>query len=126
MTLIEFIVNFAATRLYTKLSWWRMIRTLLPSLLLTAVMYVSVWAVGYFLKSLISPWQLLVLQIVAGVVGAVIMAFGYFFYEIIFFCSAGVAIINVPYNLIQGAVGVAIATVVMQVLRATKILEKLK
>ena len=68
MTLIEFIVNFAATRLYTKLSWWRMIRTLLPSLLLTAVMYVSVWAVGYFMKSLIVPWQLLVLQIVAGVV----------------------------------------------------------
>ena len=67
MTLIEFVVNFAATRLYTKLSWWGMIRTLLPSLLLTAVMYVAVWAVGYALKPLIESWQLLILQIVAGV-----------------------------------------------------------
>ena len=67
MTLIEFVVNFAATRLYTKLSWWGMIRTLLPSLLLTAVMYVAVWAVGFLLKSTIETWQLLVLQIFAGV-----------------------------------------------------------
>jgi hypothetical protein len=65
-------------------------------------------------------------QIISGIIGAIIMAFGYFFYEIIFFCSAGVAIINVPYNLIQGAVGVALSTAIMQILHATNILEKFK
>ena len=67
MTLVEFVVNFAATRLYTTLSWWRMVQTLLPSLLLTAVMYMSVWSVGYLLPSL-SPFALLSLQIATGVV----------------------------------------------------------
>jgi uncharacterized membrane protein len=94
----------------------------------TLVIKTAMAIVAYIVYKLLlkATKSTLVSQIVAGVVGAVIMAFGYFFYEIIFFCSAGVAIINVPYNLIQGAVGVAIATVVMQVLRATKILEKLK
>lgn len=65
-------------------------------------------------------------EVIAGVIGAIIMAFGYFFYEMLFFCSAGVAIINVPYNLLQGAVGVALSVIVMRVLSASKILEKLK
>ena len=67
MTLVEFVVNFAATRLYTTLSWWRMVQTLLPSLLLTAVMYVSVWSVGYLLPSL-SPFALLSVQIATGAI----------------------------------------------------------
>lgn len=65
-------------------------------------------------------------EIIAGVIGAIIMAFGYFFYETLFFCSAGVAILNLPYNLIQGAVGVILSTIIMRVLFATKILEKLR
>lgn len=64
-------------------------------------------------------------EIIAGTLGATVMAFGYFSYETLFFCSAGVAIVNVPYNLIQGAVGVALSTVIMRVLYATKVLEKL-
>ena len=66
MMLIEFIVNFAATRRYTALSWWQMVRTLLPSLLLTAVMYVAVKAVGYYTVDFTPIWQLL-LQIATGV-----------------------------------------------------------
>lgn len=65
MTLVEFVVNFAATRRYTALSWWQMMRTLLPSILLTAVMYVAVRAVGYYAVSL-SPVLLLVVQILVG------------------------------------------------------------
>jgi hypothetical protein len=65
MTLVEFVVNFAATRRYTALSWWQMTRTLLPSILLTAVMYVAVRAVGYYAVSL-SPALLLVVQILVG------------------------------------------------------------
>lgn len=66
MTLVEFIVNFAATRRYTTLSWWQMICTLLPSLLFTAVMYVAVKIVGYYSAYFAPIWQLL-LQIAIGV-----------------------------------------------------------
>ena len=67
MTVVEFVVNFAATRRYTVLSWWQMIRTLLPSLLLTAVMYVAVKMVGYYSADFAPIWQLL-LQIAMGVI----------------------------------------------------------
>ena len=67
MTLVEFVVNFAATRRYTSLSWWQMVRTLLPSLLLTAVMYAAVKAVGRYAASL-SPILLLLAQMAVGVI----------------------------------------------------------
>ena len=66
MTLVEFIVNFAATRRYTSLSWWAMVRTLLPSLLLTVVMWFAVKAVGCYGESFAPIWLLLV-QIAMGV-----------------------------------------------------------
>lgn len=67
MTLVEFVVNFAATRAYTQLSWWQMLRTLLPSLLLTAMMYVAVKAMGYYSADFAPIWVLL-LQVATGVV----------------------------------------------------------
>lgn len=66
MTAVEFIVNFAATRRYTGLSWSKMVLTLLPSMLLTAVMYAAVWVVGYYAVTLAPIWLLLA-QIVTGV-----------------------------------------------------------
>jgi O-antigen/teichoic acid export membrane protein len=65
MTLVEFVVNFAATRRYTSLSWEQMLRTLLPSILLTAIMYLAAWTVGYYGSSL-SPALLLLAQITTG------------------------------------------------------------
>ena len=67
MTLIEFLVNFAASRCYTTLSWGRMVRTLLPSILLTTIMYLAVKAVGHYAVELSSP-MLLLTQIATGVV----------------------------------------------------------
>ena len=67
MTLVEFGVNFAATRRYTTLSWWRMIRTILPSLILTLVMYLAVDMVGYY-AAMLSSAMLLLVQVVTGVV----------------------------------------------------------
>ena len=67
MTVVEFVVNFAATRRYTMLSWWRMMRTLLPSLVVTVVMYLAVKAVGYYTVSFAPAVQLAV-QIAVGVV----------------------------------------------------------
>ena len=67
MTVVEFVVNFAATRRYTLLSWWQMVRTLIPSLLLTVAMYAAVKAVGYYAISF-APIALLLTQIAVGVV----------------------------------------------------------
>ena len=67
MTVVEFVVNFAATRRYTLLSWWQMVRTLIPSLLLTVAMYAAVKAVGYYAISF-APISLLLTQIAVGVV----------------------------------------------------------
>ena len=67
MTVVEFVVNFAATRRYATLSWWSMAKTLLPSLLLTAVMYVAVGTVGYYSVELSSA-LLLISQIGVGIV----------------------------------------------------------
>lgn len=65
-------------------------------------------------------------EIAGGVVGAIIMTAGYFFYEWAFFATAAVAIANAPWTLLQGAIGVVISVGVMRVLVATKILDKMK
>ena len=65
-------------------------------------------------------------EIVGGIAGIIVMAFGYFVYEIIFFETSAVAIVNVPWNLLQGAIGVALSTIVMRILSTTKVLDKLK
>lgn len=65
-------------------------------------------------------------EIIGGIVGAMVMAFGYFLYEMLFFETAAVAIVNVPWNLLQGGIGVALSATVMQIFRTTKILEKLQ
>jgi len=67
MTLVEFAVNFAATRRYTALSWWQMIRTLLPTLLLSTAIYLAVKVVGHYSDTIAPIWQL-VSQVAVGVV----------------------------------------------------------
>ena len=84
--------------------------------------------VAYLLYKLLlkATKKAMLAEIVGGVAGAIIMAFGYFFYEMLFFETAAVAIINVPWNLVQGAIGVVISTAVMRILSATKVIDKLK
>ncbi|MBQ8428244.1 MAG: ECF transporter S component [Clostridia bacterium] len=94
----------------------------------TLIIKTAMALVAYlFYKLLLKATKKAVLaEIVGGVAGAVIMAFGYFFYETLFFETAAVAIVNVPWNLIQGAIGVIISTTVMRILFATKIINKLQ
>lgn len=84
--------------------------------------------VAYLIYSLLlkATKKDIIAEIIGGIAGAVIMAFGYFFYEILFFETAGVAIINVPWNLLQGAVGVILSTIVIRILDTTTLLEKLQ
>ena len=64
-------------------------------------------------------------EIAGGIVGAILMAFGYFIYEILFFTTPAVAIVNAPWNLLQGGIGIVLSVIVMRVLTNTKTLEKL-
>ena len=64
-------------------------------------------------------------EILGGIAGAILMAVGYFVYEILFFITPAVAILNAPWNLLQGAIGVVLSVLVMKVLRETKSLERL-
>jgi O-antigen/teichoic acid export membrane protein len=77
MTVVEFVVNFAATRTYTSLSWWRMVQTLLPSLAVAGLMYISVGAVGFLFGSALAPLWLLLVQIAVGVAVYTISSWAY-------------------------------------------------
>ena len=68
----------------------------------------------------------LVAYIIGGIAGALVMAFGYLVYEILFFTTFAVALYNLPWNLLQGAVGVAVSTIILKILSTTKVLEKLQ
>ena len=94
----------------------------------TLIIKTAMAIVAYLLYKLLlkATKKALLAEVVGGVVGAIIMAFGYFFYETLFFETVAVAIVNVPWNLIQGAVGVIISTIVMRILFATKIINKLQ
>ena len=80
----------------------------------------------FFIYKLITKFtkRAIIAEIIAGIMGTLIMAFGYFFYEILFFETAGVAIVNVPWNILQGAVGTTLAVIIMWILKATKLVDK--
>ena len=46
MSFCEFVINFVASMRYASLGVWRMVRTLLPVLLITAAMYAAVLGMG--------------------------------------------------------------------------------
>ncbi len=64
--------------------------------------------------------------IIAGVVGTAFMTFGYFVFEAFFITSVPLAILNAPWTLLQGGVGVTVAIVLLRVLKATKLMEKFR
>ena len=68
----------------------------------------------------------LLAEIVAGVVGTLIMAVGYFIYETLFFSTAIIALMNLPWNLLQGAIGIIVSVIIMRILSSANILEKLQ
>ena len=67
-----------------------------------------------------------VAELIAGIFATLVMAIGYFVYETLFFVSVSVSIISLPYNLLQGIVGTVIAILIMRIIVATKILDKLQ
>ncbi len=92
----------------------------------TLIIKTTMAIVAYFIYFAIrrATKKQILAEVVAGIVGSIIMAVGYFVYETIFFVTAGVAIISLPYNLIQGTLGVVVAVMVMRVLNVAKLTEK--
>lgn len=67
-----------------------------------------------------------IVEIIAGIVGTIVMAFGYFLFEIIWVLPGQLSVLaNIPFSLLQGAVGIAIAVAVMRILEKTKLLNTL-
>ena len=94
------------------------------TLVIKSLMAIVTWAIYTLVKKLTRLE--LVAEIVGGIIGSIIMAVGYFVYEILFFVSAGVAIVNLPWNILQGVVGVTVSVVVMRILFAVKIVDKIR
>ena len=94
------------------------------TLIIKTLMAISIHLVYALIKT--ATKKDILAEILSGIVGTLIMAFGYFAYEIIFFITPAFAILNVPFNILQGVVGTAIAVSVMRILTKTKILEKLE
>ena len=72
----EFAINFVASMRYTALSGWRMVRTLLPTMIITAAMYASVVFVGDVMSDTGVALRL-VAEIATGVVVYTLLAFGF-------------------------------------------------
>ena len=94
------------------------------TLVVKAIMALVVWFVYLIIKKLIRIEVFA--EIISGVLGSVVMAFGYFVYEWAFYGSVGVAVIGLPWNLLQGAVGVALSVSIMRVLKAVNVLDKIR
>ena len=94
------------------------------TLIIKTLMAVTTYYIYHGLRTLTNKNVLA--EIIAGLVGSVVMALGYFLYETLFFETAAVAILNAPWNIVQGIVGIALAVAVMRVLEKTKLIYKLK
>jgi uncharacterized membrane protein len=94
----------------------------------TLIIKCAMALVSYFIYNVVlrAINNSLIAQIIGSIVGAIIMALGYLLYEILFFTTFAVALYNLPWNLLQGAVGVAVSTIILKILRTTKVLEKLQ
>ena len=92
------------------------------TLVIKSAMALVAWLVYQLLKT--ATQKAMFAEIAGGIAGTIVMAVGYFVYEVLLFTTAGVAVLNMPWNLLQGGVGITIAVAVMRVLTATKVLDK--
>ena len=91
------------------------------TLVIKSAMALVAWLVYQLLKT--ATKNAMFAEMAGGIAGTIVMAVGYFVYEVLLFTTAGVAVLNMPWNLLQGGVGITIAVAVMRVLTATKVLD---
>ena len=102
--------------------WFGYITYAPGTLVIKSAMAIVAWLVYQLLKT--ATKKVMLAEIAGGIAGTIVMAVGYFVYEVLLFTTAGVAVLNMPWNLLQGGVGITIAVAVMRVLTATKVLDK--
>lgn len=66
-----------------------------------------------------------VAPIIASIVGELFMVLGYFFYESVVLSYGLSATANIPFNLIQGGVGITVAMIILVTLSKTGVAKKL-
>ena len=94
------------------------------TLIIKALMSLVAYVLYYLLKKVIK--YSIIAEIIAGTVGAIVMAVGYFVFEFIWVLPGSLSVaVNIPWSILQGAVGMAIAVAIMRILEKTKILNKL-
>ena len=84
--------------------------------------------VAYFLAKLLKNFfkkNRFIAYIIAGSVAELIMVAGYFVFEAVFMSYGWGAVVSVLPNVIQGVVGIAVATVLMVIFDKTKLIEKM-
>jgi uncharacterized membrane protein len=55
--------------------------------------------------------------VLAGVFGGIVVTFGYFICDTFFYGTFATAIVNVPFNLLQNAMGILLASIILPLLR---------
>lgn len=95
----------------------------LATLIIKALMSLIAYFFYYWLRK--ATKKTVLAEIVAGVTASVFMALGYFVFEVILYGTATVAI-SIPWNILQGVVGVAIAVATMRILEKNKMIRTLK
>ena len=81
------------------------------TLVIKALMVLVVVFLKHITTKLPTVWR----AILSGVVGELVMVVGYFAYETVLYGAAG-ALINVPFNLVQGGIAILAATALSFVL----------
>lgn len=94
------------------------------TLIIKAAMAICFWAARNGLAKIIhAP---LFCDLIAGILAAILMAFGYFVFEIFLLSSVELAALGLPWNLLQGGVGVAVAIIISRILSTTKVLARIR
>ena len=70
------------------------------TLVIKSAMALVAWLVYQLLKT--ATQKAMFAEITGGIAGTIVMAVGYLVYEVLLFTTAGVAVLNMPWNLLQG------------------------
>ena len=92
------------------------------TLIIKGAMALAFWVVYQGLGKVIRAelWR----EIIAGAIGAILMAFGYFVFESFYLSSIALAAVGAPWNLWQGGVGVAVSVIIARILKTTKVFKQ--
>jgi uncharacterized membrane protein len=90
------------------------------TLIIKALMAFVAWLTAQALAKVFK--NKILAQSLAGVIATLLMTAGYFLYEGALYATVGVALVNVPWSLLQGAVGIVVSVAVFRIISAVGVL----